>query len=57
MEQGIFIECSFEMPLEPTDKNFMQFKKENSLHLNVYMVAADEEKCPHNTTICGDEQE
>ena len=34
------------MLLEPTDKNFKQFEKENPfLHLNIYTVAADEEKC------------
>ena len=37
------------MPVEPTDKNFKQFEKDNPfLHLNIYTpaVAADEEKCP-----------
>ena len=35
------------MPVEPTDKNFKQFEKENTfIHLNVYTLAADQEKCP-----------
>ena len=46
-ELGIFINCSLEMPVEPTDKNFKKFEKENPfLHLDVYTVAADDEKCP-----------
>ena len=48
-EQGVFINCSLEMLVEPTEKNFKQFKKDNTfLHLNVYTPAAvaDEEKCP-----------
>ena len=37
---------ALEMPVEPTDKNFKLFEKENPfLHLNVYMPAANEEKC------------
>ena len=35
------------MLVEPTNKNFQKFKKENPfLHLNVYMVVTDEEKAP-----------
>ena len=46
-EQGVFINCSLEMPVEPSEKNFKQFEKDNPfLHLNVYTVAANEEKCP-----------
>ena len=46
-EQGVYINCSLEMPVEPTEKNFKQFEKENPfLHLNVYTVAVNEEKCP-----------
>ena len=34
-----------EMPVEPTEKNFKQFEKENSfIHLNMY--AEDDERCP-----------
>ena len=34
------------MPMQPTEKNFKQFKKENpSIHLNVYTPAGDDEKC------------
>ena len=45
-EQGVFINCSLEMPVEPTEKNFRQFEQENpSIHLNVYTPAADDEKC------------
>ena len=45
-EQGVFINCSLEMPVEPTEKNFKQFEQENpSIHLNMYTPAADEEKC------------
>ena len=33
--------------MEPTEKNFKQFEKDNPfLHLNVYTVAAADEKCP-----------
>ena len=43
----MFINCSLEIPVGPTDKNFKQFRKENPfLHLNMYTVAADQEKCP-----------
>ena len=45
-EQGVFINCSLEMPVEPTEKNFRKFEQENpSIHLNMYTPAADEEKC------------
>ena len=45
-EQGVFINCSLEMPVELTEKNFKQFEKENHfIHLNVYTPAADKEKC------------
>ena len=45
-EQGVFINCSLQMPVEPTEKNFKKFEQENPfIHLNMYMPAADEEKC------------
>ena len=47
-EQGVFINCSLEMPVEPTDNNFKKFEQENPfLHLKIYTpAAAGDEKCP-----------
>ena len=47
-EQGVFINCSLQMLVEPTDKNFKQFEQEKPyIHLNVYTpAAAGDEKCP-----------
>ena len=45
-EQGVYINCSLEMPVEPTEKNFQKFEKENPfIHLNVYTPVANNEKC------------
>ena len=45
-EQGVFINCSLEMLVEPTEKNFRKFEQENPhIHLNVYTPAAGDEKC------------
>ena len=46
-DQGVQLNCSLEMPVEPTDKNFKQFEKENpGIHLNVYSTAEEAEKSP-----------
>ena len=43
----MFVNCSLEMPVEPTEKNFKKFEQENPfLHLNMYSPAADDKKCP-----------
>ena len=45
-EQGVFINCSLEMPVELSEKNFKKFEQENpSIHLNVYTPVTDDEKC------------
>ena len=46
-DQGVQLNCSLQMPVELTDKNFKQFEKENpGIKLNVYATAEEAEKCP-----------
>ena len=45
------------MPVEPTDKNFKQFEKENpGIKLNVYATANEAEKCPIKPLYIGTNQ-
>ena len=46
-EQRLQLNCSLEMPVEPTEKNFKQFEKENQdIHLNVYATAEEADRSP-----------
>lgn len=45
-EQDVYANCLLEMPVGPMEKNFRQFEENPFIHLNVCMVASDEEKTP-----------